>query len=39
MPVPWQQLLDWWFGQGTTAREISAEKHALWFGYRSAQDA
>ncbi|MCQ4266424.1 DUF924 domain-containing protein [Pseudomonas stutzeri] len=39
MPVPWQQLLDWWFGQGTTAREISGEKHALWFGYRSAQDA
>lgn len=39
MPVPWQQLLDWWFGQGTTAREISGEKHALWFGYRNAQDA
>ncbi|MCQ4325150.1 DUF924 domain-containing protein [Stutzerimonas stutzeri] len=39
MPAPWQQLLDWWFGQGATAADIAAEKHALWFGYKPAQDA
>lgn len=38
MRAPWQALLDWWFGQGTTAGEIAAEKHALWFGYRAEQD-
>ncbi|MBE7376268.1 DUF924 family protein [Pseudomonas lopnurensis] len=39
MQAPWQQLLDWWFGQGATAAEIYAGKHALWFGYKPAQDA
>ncbi|EIK54548.1 hypothetical protein YO5_17320 [Stutzerimonas stutzeri TS44] len=39
MPAPWQRLLDWWFGRGATAREIAAEKHGLWFGYRDEQDA
>ena len=38
MQAPWQQLLDWWFGQGATARSIVEEKHRLWFGYQSKQD-
>ena len=39
MQKPWQELLDWWFGQGLGASEIVAEKHPLWFGYRPEQDA
>lgn len=38
MSAPWQPLLDWWFGQGATAREVVAQKHPLWFGYKPAQD-
>ena len=38
MLAPWQQLLDWWFGQGATAQSIVEEKHRLWFGYRPEQD-
>jgi uncharacterized protein (DUF924 family) len=37
--APWQDLLHWWFGQGTSASEIAAEKQRLWFGYRPQQDA
>jgi len=36
--APWQQLLLWWFGQGTRATDIAAEKQRLWFGYRPEQD-
>lgn len=39
MQAPWQDLLHWWFGQGTSATEIAAEKQRLWFGYRPKQDA
>ncbi|AVX11578.1 DUF924 domain-containing protein [Stutzerimonas stutzeri] len=39
MQAPWQDLLHWWFGQGTSASEIAAEKQRLWFGYRPEQDA
>lgn len=39
MQAPWQDLLHWWFGQGTSASEIAAEKQRLWFGYRPQQDA
>ncbi|MCQ4263419.1 DUF924 domain-containing protein [Stutzerimonas stutzeri] len=39
MQAPWQELLHWWFGQGTSANEIAAEKQRLWFGYRPQQDA
>lgn len=39
MQAPWQELLHWWFGQGTSASEIAAEKQRLWFGYRPKQDA
>ncbi len=39
MQAPWQDLLHWWFGQGTSAIEIAAEKQRLWFGYRPQQDA
>lgn len=34
-----QQLLNWWFGEGITAGEISNEKGRLWFGYDPEQDA
>jgi len=37
--APWQDLLHWWFGQGTSATEVAAEKQRLWFGYRPQQDA
>jgi uncharacterized protein (DUF924 family) len=37
--APWQDLLHWWFGQGSSATEIAAEKQRLWFGYRPQQDA
>lgn len=39
MQAPWQDLLHWWFGQGSSATEIAAEKQRLWFGYRPEQDA
>ncbi|MBD9409525.1 DUF924 family protein [Stutzerimonas stutzeri] len=39
MQAPWQDLLHWWFGQGSSATEIAAEKQRLWFGYRPQQDA
>ena len=39
MQAPRQDLLHWWFGQGTSATEIAAEKQRLWFGYRPQQDA
>ncbi len=39
MQAPWQDLLHWWFGQGTSATEVAAEKQRLWFGYRPQQDA
>lgn len=38
MQAPWQELLHWWFGQGTSATEIAGEKQGLWFGYRAEQD-
>jgi len=38
MRAPWQDLLDWWFGQGRTAQQIVNEKHRLWFGYKPEQD-
>ncbi|EWC43298.1 DUF924 family protein [Stutzerimonas stutzeri] len=38
MQAPWQDLLHWWFGQGTSASEIAAERQRLWFGYRAEQD-
>jgi uncharacterized protein (DUF924 family) len=39
MQAPWQELLNWWFGQGSSATGIAAEKQQLWFGYRAQQDA
>lgn len=39
MNLPWHDLLRWWFGQGGTAGQVSAEKQRLWFGYRAEQDA
>lgn len=39
MSQPWQPLLDWWFGPGKTAAEVSASQLPLWFGKRDSQDA
>jgi uncharacterized protein (DUF924 family) len=36
---PWQPLLDWWFGPGTTAAEVAASRGGLWFGKQDSQDA
>ena len=38
MSKPWQPLLDWWFGGGTTAVEVAAARSALWFGKQDSQD-
>src|SRR3990167_6736888 len=38
MNQPWQPLLDWWFGSGTTAAEVAAARSALWFGKQDSQD-
>jgi len=38
MSKPWQPLLDWWFGTGTTAAEVAAARSALWFGKQDSQD-
>lgn len=38
MHKPWQPLLDWWFGSGTTAAEVAAARSALWFGKQDSQD-
>jgi uncharacterized protein (DUF924 family) len=38
MSKPWQPLLDWWFGSGTTAVEVAAARSALWFGKQDSQD-
>ena len=39
MSLPSQDLLDWWFGEGATARDIADAKNGLWFGYKPEQDA
>ncbi|MDA7084808.1 DUF924 domain-containing protein [Pseudomonas sp. SA3-5] len=39
MSKPWQPLLDWWFGTGTTAAEVAATRSKLWFGKQDGQDA
>ena len=36
--TPWQPLLEWWFGPPTSAAQVSAARHALWFGYKPSQD-
>lgn len=36
--MPWQPLLDWWFGSAERAVEVAAQRSGLWFGYRPAQD-
>ncbi len=39
MSSPSQDLLNWWFGGGATAVEVSNDKSRLWFGYTPQQDA
>ncbi|MCQ4284121.1 DUF924 domain-containing protein [Pseudomonas stutzeri] len=38
MTSPSQELLNWWFGEGTTATEVAGAKNGLWFGYKPEQD-
>ncbi|POA39578.1 DUF924 family protein [Pseudomonas sp. GW456-12-1-14-TSB6] len=38
MNAPWQPLLDWWFGQSESAKDVTAEKGKLWFGKKDSQD-
>lgn len=38
MSAPWQPLLDWWFGPGVTAAEVTASRAALWFAKQDRQD-
>ncbi|NBA94119.1 DUF924 family protein [Pseudomonas sp. R5(2019)] len=32
MLAPWQPLLEWWFGSGTSPQDVADEKSTLWFG-------
>ena len=32
MLAPWQPLLEWWFGWGTSPQAVADEKSTLWFG-------
>ncbi|MNJ55094.1 hypothetical protein D3C77_505680 [compost metagenome] len=32
MLAPWQPLLEWWFGWGTSPQDVADEKSTLWFG-------
>ncbi|WP_077044169.1 DUF924 family protein [Pseudomonas sp. KK4] len=38
MNAPWQPLLQWWFGDARSAKEVAAQKGKLWFGKRDSQD-
>ena len=38
MDAPWQPLLEWWFGNSESAKEVAAQKGKLWFGKRDSQD-
>lgn len=39
MRAPWQDLLNWWFGEGVAAKDIAHARNGLWFGYKPEQDA
>ncbi|WP_459206946.1 DUF924 family protein [Pseudomonas sp. MLB6B] len=39
MLAPWQPLLEWWFGWGTTAQAVADEKGLLWFGKQHDEEA
>ncbi|WP_095192285.1 DUF924 family protein [Pseudomonas sp. Irchel 3A7] len=38
MTAPWQPLLEWWFGNSESSKEVAAQKGKLWFGKRDSQD-
>ncbi|WP_160105320.1 DUF924 family protein [Pseudomonas izuensis] len=38
MIAPWQPLLEWWFGNCESSKEVAAQKGTLWFGKRDSQD-
>ncbi|MBF8778833.1 DUF924 family protein [Pseudomonas fulva] len=39
MLAPWQPLLEWWFGWGTSAQAVADEKSTLWFGKHHDDEA
>ena len=39
MLAPWQPLLEWWFGWGTSPQAVADEKSTLWFGKHHDADA
>ncbi|MCY1274021.1 hypothetical protein D3C76_964350 [compost metagenome] len=36
--APWQPLLEWWFGDESTATAVAAQRQRLWFGKNACQD-
>lgn len=39
MLAPWQPLLEWWFGWGSSAQAVADEKNVLWFGKQHDAEA
>ncbi|WP_110972311.1 DUF924 family protein [Pseudomonas huaxiensis] len=39
MLAPWQPLLEWWFGWGTSPQTVADEKSTLWFGRQHDAEA
>lgn len=39
MLAPWQPLLEWWFGWGSSAQAVADEKSTLWFGKQHDEEA
>lgn len=39
MLAPWQPLLEWWFGWGTSPQAVADEKSTLWFGKQHDAEA
>ena len=39
MLAPWQPLLEWWFGWGTSPQDVADEKSTLWFGKHHDDEA
>ena len=39
MLAPWQPLLEWWFGWGSSPQAVADEKSSLWFGKHHDDEA
>lgn len=39
MLAPWQPLLEWWFGWGTSPQAVADEKSSQWFGKQHDAEA